>query len=340
MFQMALEMTIICSASVITNDPDYILRIISNNNIARIILIFIIKGLIVSAFFIFKNFLRRLNYDALEKPLCVVITVMGLGMLLKMMSIIITNRLSELRIGISVLFLAFIVTMILILYLFDRLLRERADTAEQGYLIIKNNLLERNLKNINGLYKENSKKFHEFKHHISVLSVMLKNQQFEKMELYFDDINKVMGFKPEYMTGNEIIDIVLNVESTELKNKGIQFDVSVDVPKTLLIKDSDLCSLLLNIIENAAEAVEKEDNKSIIISIKSVGNMLLVSSCNQSSVNPIKNQFTTTKTDDRGWGLQIINDIVKKYDGEIEHNYENGKYIIDIFLVQGDTSKV
>lgn len=62
--------------------------------------------------------------------------------------------------------------------------------------------------------------------------------------------------------------------------------------------------------------------------------MLIISSTNYCSVNPIGNEFTTFKAGNHGWGIKIINDIAEKYEGTLEHGYENNKYTIDIFLIQ------
>lgn len=333
-FQAVIEMIIICTVSVITNDPNYIFNIITTYEIARIVLIFVVKTIIIVLYLLIKNILLKINIAVLKKPSFIAVTVIGLIITLKMMSIIISNEMTELKIGVSILFIAFIITMTLIVYLFDKLLKEQIEAEEQNFLIIKNDLLESNLKNINKLYEENSKTFHEFKHHINALAVMLKNNQFEKMKKYFAEINITNNHNAEFLTGNEILDIVLNVENTELKNKGIKFNVIADIPKKLGISDSDLCSILLNIIDNAIEACEKENDKSISLTIKSKGNMLIISSSNYCSINPINNKFVTSKTGNHGWGIKVIKDIVEKYEGTLEHNFDNNMYTIDIFLIQ------
>lgn len=336
MFQTILEMIVVCVASVLANDADYIFKMIGTNHLARLAFIVFIKILVIILFFVLRNRMRSLNYKILKKATFVAITVIGFGMVLKMMSVILANEMAELKVGISILFLTFNITMVLLVYLFDKLLKEQAESEKQSYLVMKNDLLESNLKNINRLYEENSKKFHEFKHHLNALNIMLKNNQFDKMADYLGEISIPQNFRAEYATGNDMVDIVLNVKSEELKNKSIKFDVSAEVSKTQGINDSDLCSLLLNIIDNAAEAVLKENNKNIILSVKSKGNMFTVSSSNKCSINPIENKFLTSKVDNHGWGMKIINDIVKKYNGEIDYNYEKGIYTISVLLIYQD----
>ena len=336
MFQTILEMIVVCVASVLANDANYIFKMIGTNHSARLAFIVFIKILVIILFFVLRNRMRSLNYKILKKATFVAITVIGFGMVLKMMSVILANETAELKVGISILFLTFNITMVLLVYLFDKLLKEQAETEKQSYLVMQNDLLESNLKNINRLYEENSKKFHEFKHHLNALNIMLKNNQFDKMADYLGEISIPQNFRAEYVTGNDMVDIVLNVKSAELKNKDMSFNVNVDIQKQLCISDSDLCSILLNIIDNAAEAVENEQNRDITLSIKSKGNILVISAQNFCSINPISNRFATAKEGSHGWGMKIINDIAQKYDGTVDYSFNNNMYTINVFLIQQD----
>lgn len=105
-------------------------------------------------------------------------------------------------------------------------------------------------------------------------------------------------------------------------------------PKKLGIKDSDLCSIMLNIMDNAVESCEKEDNKTISLSSQSKGNMLLIEMDNSCSKNPIENNFQSVKKGNHGWGLKVVDDIVKEYEGTIEHYFEKNIYSVKILLIQ------
>ena len=78
------------------------------------------------------------------------------------MSIIINNSVVSLKLGISILFIVFIFMFGVLIFLTDNLYNEKLKTKENEYMAIKNEM-----------YEENSKNFHEFKHHINIINSLL-----------------------------------------------------------------------------------------------------------------------------------------------------------------------
>ena len=232
-FQANIEMIIICLISVIMNDPNYVFKILQIDEIARIVLIIAVKSLLIATYLAAKNRLIDFNNKILHNPIFIIFMIIYLTITIKMIAIIAANNLYKVKIGVSILFVSFILAMLLILYLFDRLLKEQKENEFQSFLIMKNNLLENNLRYINKLYNDNSKNFHEFKHHISTLAYMFKNKQYKNAESYFNDINITNDLKSYFLTGNDIVDIILNVEHSKLKDMNIDCNIVVDVPKKI-----------------------------------------------------------------------------------------------------------
>ena len=83
----------------------------------------------------------------------------------------------------------------------------------------------------------------------------------------------------------------------------------------LNISDTDICRILVNMLDNAIEANEKEDkNKFIDLSIKENDGFIYLSTRNPFSG---ENIGSTTKENkkDHGYGLSILNDFAQKYNG-------------------------
>ena len=118
-------------------------------------------------------------------------------MVINLMSIINNNNMETLKIGIAILFITFIFVIGVIIYLSDSLVKNKIKIEEQRYINIENEVLEHSLKNLNRLYEENSKSFHEFNHHIGALNIMLENNQYDKMKKYISEINMINKYKPE-----------------------------------------------------------------------------------------------------------------------------------------------
>lgn len=89
------------------------------------------------------------------------------------------------------------------------------------------------------------------------------------------------------------------------------------------------------LIDNAIEAVEKEDNKYINIEFslkKNVFKMKIINSCTKNIKNlNIMNAGFSTKGKDRGYGLSLVKDILNKEKSiTLNLNYDNNEFISDL----------
>ena len=111
---------------------------------------------------------------------------------------------------------------------------------------------------------------------------------------------------------------------------------NVLLPETLSIQEQDLCALLLNLIDNAIDASKKEEQGDIHISIGIAKKYLSVQIKNKSSEDILVHNPTlkTIKSDSiyHGFGLQIIRQIVQKYNGIFDTSMESGYFCASVML--------
>ena len=84
-------------------------------------------------------------------------------------------------------------------------------------------------------------------------------------------------------------------------------------------------------MDNAIEAVEKTDNGKIDFRLSAPADFVVITvsnSCDGVDTDDLK----STKSGNHGWGLKIIDDVVKKYCGVIERVYENNMFVTKIML--------
>lgn len=337
MLVIVVEMFMICLLSVILGNPDYVFHVIQLSNFNRIIFALVMKLINITIYLIAKRKIRNINYKILGNPAYIVFVIVGFIVSLKMMSVVIDNSVSSLKLGVSILFVVFIFMFGILIFLTDNLYNEKLKTKENEYMAIKNKMLEKSLKDINRLYDENSKNFHEFKHHINIINSLLLDSPNKKAIEYLKGIDLYSRYSQVFHTGNNIIDTVLNVKNTEANQKHISLFADINIDK-VTVNDADLCSVLSNLIDNAIEAVDKlEQSKTIKLTINQKGNMLFIAIENPSSINPLENNFNSQKKGNHGWGMKIINDIVNKYNGNITTNYDNEIFKIKIMLIQEKT---
>lgn len=329
--QLAIEMLVICSVGIVTNNPNYIENILTASNIYRIELMIFLKVLMILLYFATRKLFDKIDYTIFKNPIYIIFNIVGMALILIVSSSIEKNDLKETKIAISLMFVAFLIIVGLIIYLANSLVNKQLQLKEKSYIDLKNGILEKDLKNINKLYIENAKNFHEFKHHLDVLNIMLGNGQYDKMKEYMSNLKPSNKYKPEFITENQIVNMVMNVKYNEIKEKDIDFKYDLEMLSVLNINDNDLCSLLSNLMDNAIEAAEKVDEGEISFSMKVPGDfavLKLTNSCNEVNVNDLK----TNKLGNHGWGLKVIDDIVSKYSGAIEREYKNNIFTTKIML--------
>ena len=98
----------------------------------------------------------------------------------------------------------------------------------------------------------------------------------------------------------------------------------------------DLTVLLGNLLDNAIEALRKDDKKSLSIKIRYIKGILYISMYNSFDgvINKGGNRFLSLKEDkeNHGIGLTNIDSIVNKYNGEMRIDSKGGIYKTDIIL--------
>ncbi|SMM97945.1 Nitrogen regulation protein NtrY [uncultured Candidatus Thioglobus sp.] len=108
------------------------------------------------------------------------------------------------------------------------------------------------------------------------------------------------------------------------KNINIEFDLSSAVPK-LLLDANNISRMLINLIKNASESVEKERDLTINITTEYLNNEGIVrlnikdngNGFDESVLERVFEPYITTKEKGSGLGMAIVQNIVEQHDGYI-----------------------
>ena len=148
-----------------------------------------------------------------------------------------------------------------------------------------------------------------------------------------------------YHCTNKIVDAILYNKMLLCKYNGIKESTAIYLPEHININDVDLISLYTNLFDNAIEACQhvNEQEKVIIIQSRVIHNHLVINIKNSYNSAFIKSHFFTTKKDviHHGFGMKIINMIIKKYDGtlRIKKNLSLIEFQISLNLYQPNKLK-
>lgn len=188
---------------------------------------------------------------------------------------------------------------------------------------------------------------HEYKNHLNAIYSIIQVSDEKEIK---SNINKYIGNIKE----NNHLDNLLYVDNTILKailyskmslaeEKGI--DIKYDITSNLEdidLDDMDLVVLLSNLLNNAIEGAEDTEDPWINVVISEINNkdkkeyIIRVSNSvndtNKIDLSSITNKGTTTKGENRGYGLYNVKKLIKKVNGNILIEMEKDSIIIEVII--------
>lgn len=172
---------------------------------------------------------------------------------------------------------------------------------------------------------------HDMKNHMLTVGSFIRQGNIGKAEKYIDEfVGKEELNTSFFISNNEIVNAVLNNKISIIKENNMEFKYKIDIPKNFPIEDMDMTALLGNALDNAIEANLKNEYKEIVLNLKLNKGLLILQVKNPIEKDIIKsnNIFLTTKKDKliHGFGLLSMEDIAKKYNGNINTIVENGYF--------------
>lgn len=132
----------------------------------------------------------------------------------------------------------------------------------------------------------------------------------EAKELFSLDYDKVKKNKSIHYCDNAYVNAVLYNKKIIAKEMGIKMTYNIMLPKEDELDVIDLPAVLFNILDNAIRACQNSDDKYINLQIK----------YNQQYLSIYQKNASSLKKEEEiqglhGYGLQIVEEIVGKYDG-------------------------
>lgn len=228
--------------------------------------------------------------------------------------------------------------------------------------VLTNNIVERQKKRMETIMRNTDEKMlrmseanldsmrrlrHELKNQYAYMRVLLENKEYAKLEKYFaeysDNVENTLSFID---CGNHTISAVLNIDADRAARMGIRFIHKEVVPRTLPFTDFDLCSLMLNLINNALEYLQRAgmaEDGYVAVSVETINKTTVVTVS-----NPVREEdgarALQLRTDKRhaaehGLGTKIVRSIVDRYDGGVTYEVKDGKFTVCAMLSAPDSAQ-
>lgn len=182
---------------------------------------------------------------------------------------------------------------------------------------------------------------HDIKIQLATLASKIKRAELEEAILLIEELGGDI-VKIEKLTGIEtglvIVNTTLNLVVQKCPNVKIEWDGRI--PKNVKISNKDMVSLFYNLLSNAVDAANQSESVKIVqVSVVSDEKRLVIVVRNSYNGELIieNESFITTKSDkeSHGFGVRIVKNIVRKYQGKEKISYNEKEFIFKMIFDNG-----
>jgi hypothetical protein len=204
----------------------------------------------------------------------------------------------------------------------------------------KNGLLLESYQNIESYINQIAFMKHEMRNHLIAIKMLLDDGDNDRL------IKCLTGIQDSYLMpdepvfcGHRLIQSILGHTRARAHQIDIKISFEVAALPPVSLADADAVSLLMNLLNNALESCENiasPEKRWINVNIHCRAPYLYISVKNALNHDILtgNGKLTTTKTDSafHGYGISIVNDVVKRYDGIATFEYNGDTFIAEVAL--------
>lgn len=207
--------------------------------------------------------------------------------------------------------------------------------AENQALELKNRLALDGYHAMEQKLKADAEARHEFSHNITALYALWQSGDNVALGNAISELKAQNALISQtQFTENFTINAILQDVSSKAVRAGIKFEAQVRVPSELDIPETDLCRLLMNMLDNALEAASENENGFVRFSAE-VRNGFLAVKCENSFSHDIKrdengNLISTKDVEYHGLGIRLMSKTAERYGSIVDISVCDDK----IFTVQ------
>lgn len=227
--------------------------------------------------------------------------------------------------------------IIMISYIFNENKRYREYLEKEAVLLeTQKNMYEGIL-----IKNQETKRYrHDMQHHLMLLNELVVQGDLSKVSGYIEGMethlraiqNKV------YLVGNDVIDAVLNYYLSMLK-EGIDVEIEGGCPAGINMSDVELCTVVANIVQNAQEALNKQNTGWLKIQLQAVNQFFCLKIKNSMERDRIiwKEEAgipitTKRKKEEHGIGIQNARETVERNGGMFNIAIDDKEFEVKIAI--------
>lgn len=183
--------------------------------------------------------------------------------------------------------------------------------------------------------QENSRIRHDFRQQLIVISELLKQKEYVKLEEYVYAFVEDTETELKVYSYSAAVNALLTYYGSLCKTKGIQTNLSLHLPDQLSISDQDFCIMLGNLLENAIYGCQGTTDPYIHLKIRQTSpNMLAIKIENPYAgvLKRVNGRFISTRHGQTGHGLESVSMIAENHQGMVEIQTEEQTFTVRVLL--------
>lgn len=226
----------------------------------------------------------------------------------------------------------------LMLFLYDLLGVAFQEKTKSGILMAEKEYYVKHAEKIQDNERELRKFRHDITNKLSVASELIMRGENNRALNYISGlISRINDIKVYSQTGNIVIDSIINYKLSQAADNGINIIYDIQIASDMAIEDDDMVVILGNLLDNAIEAAAKTDSdKYINLFFKDEKSYIYIDIKNSynGEINIEGYKIKTTKQDEElhGIGLESVKDVIKKYSGNIDYEYDDKEFHVMVML--------
>lgn len=181
---------------------------------------------------------------------------------------------------------------------------------------------------------------HDIKNNLAITRMMLDEGHTEEAKEHISDmLGKVSSLSPKYVTGDEMLDIIISMKADRMDELDIKFTLDGVTDGGLNIKPMDMCSIFANALDNAIEAASSCEDPYVSFSIKRTDKFFIIKITNSASgkIDIEKLMSTsgyTSKSDKEhhGFGLMNVRRAVEECNGILKAESLDSSFTLSVMM--------
>ncbi len=180
---------------------------------------------------------------------------------------------------------------------------------------------------------------HDLKNQLIGVSELMGAGRYEEAKELVGGLSGKLNTKILFSTtGNIPVDSIINYKLQNAVNEQIRVETVIAVPADFEMDISDCITVLGNLLDNALYAVRRVEGTERFLKLKVVFDKgrFMIQSANpyEAEVQYENGKIISTKKDrnEHGFGLRNIEAVVKKYNGCMNVNHNDGVFTVDALL--------